>query len=317
MKYLGFFLFAALLAGCSQKSDFSTDGWNENPDENSVSDDTVSEKDESDEGADQNVADHDVVDVPDIVDENEEEDVVQEDENDISDEDSFVEPCRIENLEGVWVQRNILVTNSKSPIGTTTKSTTTTYNRIEASCNGNKIRFLGTVCEVDMENNSVVKITAPRQFVDHLDPIDRMVEIVDCEDKICLHQVLTAETRGVKMNDPLNDPLPKDGTNFDQDLDGNPGVTVIASGIISGKLFFIQRIKSEFTVEWVENSIISGSLWFEDNQFTLGSDPYGNGLEKQRDPITAILDESFTALKKIDQSMTCLQITEERKTLFD
>ena len=311
MKYLILLFIVTVFAGCSQKSDFSTDGWNEKSDEPGSVDDSENEKNEPDENEEQSGNDLDeMTSDAEIIEEKEEED-------DIVDEDSFIEPCLIKDFDGVWVQRNILVTTSKSPVGTTTKSTTTTYNRIEASCNGSKIRFLGTVCEVDMENNSVVKITAPRQFVDHLDPIDRMLEIVDCEDKICLHQVLTAETRGVKMNDPLNDPLPKDGTNFDQDLDTNPGVTVIASGIISGKLFFIQRIKSEFTLEWVENSIISGSLWFEDNQFTLGSDPYGNGLEKQRDPIVAILDESFTALKKIDPSMTCLQITEKRKTLFD
>lgn len=315
-----FFLLTLLIfiTGCSGKSEFSAEGWNDVQDTNGSQADEDAGVDEEDDDTGDTFPDEIPDDASDeAVGNDDNADYDDEGQDTTLDEDVPEEPCAIEGLEGVWVQRNILVTNSKSPVGTTTESKTTTYNRIEMACSGPFVRFTGKVCEIDMENNSIVKITAPRQLIDNLDPIDRAVEINDCEGEKCLHQLLTAETRGVKLNDPLNDPLPRDGTNYDQDLDGNPGVTVIASGFIQGELFFIQRIKSEFTVKWTGGSIVSGALWFEDSQFTLGSDPYGTGLEKQRDPIVALLDKSNTALKKIDPSMTCVEIADQRKSLFD
>ena len=82
--------------------------------------------------------------------------------------------------------------------------------------------------------------------------------------------------RGVTLDDPVNDPLPTDPEDpkiGDQDGDGNPGLTLIVSGVISGQMFVIQRDTSQFAGAMVSAKRVQGGVTWTSEQVYLGAEP--------------------------------------------
>jgi hypothetical protein len=84
------------------------------------------------------------------------------------------------------------------------------------------------------------------------------------------------EVEGATLVDPANDALPTDATDplvTDQDQDGNPGITIKLSGIVSGDLYVVQRQKSVVTGIAVTSDRIAGHYEFTSEQIVLDSNP--------------------------------------------
>ena len=64
---------------------------------------------------------------------------------------------------------------------------------------------------------------------------------------------------GAQLDDPLNDPLPSEESDtrvYDQDMDGNPGVTLSVSGLVEGDIYTVIRY-----VDTLSGSITSEGVW--------------------------------------------------------
>jgi hypothetical protein len=87
---------------------------------------------------------------------------------------------------------------------------------------------------------------------------------------------LSVEIAGAKLASPA-DPLPTDpgqATVFDEDHDGNPGITVLLNGLaISGSVFSAQRQSTSVLAVAVAPDRIEGSLGFASEQNVLASVP--------------------------------------------
>ncbi len=82
--------------------------------------------------------------------------------------------------------------------------------------------------------------------------------------------------RGATLTDEINDPLPTDASDprvGDWDMDGNPGVTLLIDGILSGKAYVVQRDHNQYTGSQIDANRIEGRVVWGSEQNYLGSDP--------------------------------------------
>jgi hypothetical protein len=123
---------------------------------------------------------------------------------------------------------------------------------------------------------------------------------------------------GVRLDDPVNDPLPMDSNDpriWDQDEDGSPGVTVNVMGFASGDLYIIQKqISSEHGIindaGEIEGFIIDNSV-----QQTIGGT---NPLLNQQIPTRPNPDRSLSTLRssKMAAERDCDWLLDNQAQLF-
>ena len=128
------------------------------------------------------------------------------------------------------------------------------------------------------------------------------------------------EVEGAHLTDLAQDALPtsvSDSRVYDQDQDGNPGVTIKLTGLVSGDLYVVQRQISELTGVATGPDRVSGHYGFSSEQVILDSNPTSlKALAAQ----TAIVDPDACAstftLVRVAATAACADIL-ANSTLFD
>ena len=128
------------------------------------------------------------------------------------------------------------------------------------------------------------------------------------------------ELEGVTLADPAHDALPTDPADprvTDQDKDGNPGVTIKLSGLVSGDMYVVQRQTSALTGIAVSEDRVQGDYGFTSEQIVLASNPEAiKTLAAQ----TAIADPNTCAssfvLVRVTAASACADVLADA-TLFN
>lgn len=227
-----------------------------------------------------------------------------------TDEEQGGGTCRpapfVGSLEGTWanVQQRQAVVNSAALEDVSRQYTSLSLWRVEGS--GERPRVRSTSCHVEVESpDSPVVTTIPEALVRSIP-----VQELDClfearEGGIRMHQAPHVEVRGAILDDPEGDPLPTDAQDprvVDQDRDGQPGVTVLLSGIVDGAVFVVQRIRIELDGCSTESGDFEGRVLWSEEQVVLGSD---SPILLMQSVITPVLSESRFQMKRIPDGATC------------
>jgi hypothetical protein len=126
--------------------------------------------------------------------------------------------------------------------------------------------------------------------------------------------------KGVRLENPESDPLPTSADDprvFDQDGDGNPGVTVHVEvmGLIGGDIYVVQRDRTRLSgvvtsdvaidglVEWTSEQSVLGAS----NAFLLG------GTAVRPDPD---LSHSYFRARRVEGHVTCADLADVAEALF-
>lgn len=119
---------------------------------------------------------------------------------------------------------------------------------------------------------------------------------------------------GAILSDPDRDPLPStadDPRLVDLDGDGKPGVTVKIRvfGLIPGETYVVQRLRQSYRGTVVENDLVRGTIFWVDEQVTLGASASffllsGKG-RPDPDP-----NRSFFVMRRISGNETCEELSE-------
>jgi hypothetical protein len=83
-----------------------------------------------------------------------------------------------------------------------------------------------------------------------------------------------AQVQGAHLADPANGALPTTAADpqvFDQDGDGNPGVTIKLGGLVSGDLYVVQRQKTDLSGVATSADRVAGLYGFMSEQVILGA----------------------------------------------
>ena len=123
---------------------------------------------------------------------------------------------------------------------------------------------------------------------------------------------------GIRLADPMNDELPtnpNDPRIWDQDDDGNPGVTVNVSGFASGDLYIIQKQISSWRGTLDNQGELSGLITDNSTQVTIGS---SNPLLNQQIPSRPHPDPNLSVLRtvRMDGQSDCEWLMENEAELF-
>ena len=109
---------------------------------------------------------------------------------------------------------------------------------------------------------------------------------------------------GIRLDDPLNDPLPTDPNDpriWDQDADGAPGVTVKVMGFAAGDLYIIQKQISSLGGILNTDGHLEGNVVDDSEQITIGST---NPLLNQQIPSRPNPDRSLSTVRSVRMTET-------------
>ena len=165
---------------------------------------------------------------------------------------------------------------------------------------------------IDRPEASEVKTTIPQAFVDSIPAFDRALIMEG--DTLKFAQVV--QVQGAHLKDSNNDTLPTEADDprvFDQDQDGQPGLTVLVSGLLEGNIQVIQRLTTRLSGE-IDGDQMEGILtWKTEEPVLDGSSPIlANDL-----PVTVHPSyQSYFMAKRINSEMSCADILAESDTIF-
>lgn len=129
--------------------------------------------------------------------------------------------------------------------------------------------------EDDSEFEDLAYIIVPDSYSDSIPILINNVESVP-EMQIGSEFVsdILLDVRGAKLPDPWNTPLPDyENLNYvyDQDRDGNPGMTVFVSGVLTGEVYNVQRWWVRYNAKVKDKDRMEGLIDFSSEEAIVGS----------------------------------------------
>lgn len=125
--------------------------------------------------------------------------------------------------------------------------------------------------------------------------------------------------RGVELEHVATDPMPTDGANAavrDQDGDGQPGITLVVQGLITGQLYVAHRHIAELDGALESDTRISGLTDWTTEQIIFGSNPQALADENPVAVTDPNASKSHFVMVKVDAAASCTSIMADRATLF-
>jgi hypothetical protein len=211
------------------------------------------------------------------------------------------------DLTGTYLFLLRTVTVTKLPVLKDYVARTQSVALVQLRHEGTNLRGEGPVCSVSIRGSSnFVRTEIPDAFVRSLAKAQVAGTLTRTPNGLNFSQGNQALVVGAKLKNPSSEPLPRDANDsrvYDQDQDGNPGVTVKVSGLVSGKVFLSQRSTSSLTGHQTATGF-AGSVKFRVEQQILGAThPFLKGNHSG----APSAEGSFFRLEKLPSSAGCTQ----------
>ncbi|HNR24197.1 MAG TPA: hypothetical protein PKG50_02020 [Candidatus Bipolaricaulis anaerobius] len=226
------------------------------------------------------------------------------------------------DLTGTWAVMQVTSDIVVYPFVGQRIRTTTLILHVEMGQTGSIVTVSETHCLVDTDDGTGMVVTEiPDAFLRSLGTVDRIATLEGTGEGWRFVEPWPTEVHGARLADPVSDPLPTtadDPRMFDQDGDGQPGITVRVRvlGLISGEVYVVQRLSKLLDGQVLAPDLIRGLLTWTNEQVTLGaSNPFLNaGGEAQVDPVR---ERSYFVAIRVPAGTTCANLTANWRTLFD
>jgi len=223
------------------------------------------------------------------------------------------------DLTGTWAGLLVYGTVFNLPAIGQTEGETTTILRVSITENGSSPQVDAETCSVEINNGTdIVETIVPDRFITSL-PTQTPKTTVEMDGLTMRYrQDRELTLRGVVLDDPDNDALPTEATDprvFDQDEDGNPGMTVLIKGITDGEVYIIQRDWYALEGEATGPDWIDGLAEWNTEQVVLGSDNEILNMQTESTPHPEKARSYFRMTRMADGS-GCEEIIAQRETLF-
>ena len=178
------------------------------------------------------------------------------------------------DVSGTWGLFSKYYSNAQGVSGS---QITRSYYLQEYTQNGEDLTVTETLCDIAIDAPTAgTTIRLGPGFAAAQPQITRAGAIIAGIDSYEFSLELTYVARGVTLTDVINEELPTDPADarvVDADNDGNPGLTLLLDGILSGQLFEVQRDFTELTGTQTSADRIEGLARWGSELSYLGSDP--------------------------------------------
>jgi hypothetical protein len=223
-------------------------------------------------------------------------------------------------LNGTWAKLSINTTES-SALGIKSKTKVLRYSLLRMETAGEGLAVQEKTCDLIAENTGSSSIKFPRALVASIADRSYTYQWQRSGQSSQLSIQGAAEVLGARLVNAARDPLPgsdTDATLFDQDADGNPGISVDVSAkaivTISGRIYLAQRQIWDETINIIDENTARGSLVWSQEQKIVGS---SNSIFTTVTPVvTPLQDQSSVALKRLPDGAGCAEILAQKSALF-
>lgn len=197
-------------------------------------------------------------------------------------------------------------------------ATTTTLALVEIARDGQGLKMTERGCRATIAGSGAVTTTIPDAIPRSVPPTGSPFFVWETGGQISWKRPSTAVAVGVHLANPDSDALPTMATDarvWDQDGDGNPGVTVMVSGLASGKIYVVQRQRASYAGTVTGANAIAGSVTDASDQSVVGSD---NPTLNQNIKSTPDPDPTKNPIRfvKLSSAYDCDKLVNDAATLF-
>ena len=218
--------------------------------------------------------------------------------------------ARLPDLTGTWAMIQVYPQIAILPMAGEVPRSSTVAQFVEITQSGSMLTMRDTYCFTDVDDGTpLVETVIPEAFMASLVPGPRTAILVEQTESVRFEASTYVEVRGAVLDDPLSDPLPTDASDlrvFDQDGDGNPGMTVHVTilGLVEGETHVVQRVSYRLSGAVISRDRIEGTIEWTDEQVVLGAT---NALLKA-DTIGSLdpdPDAHRFVMVRVDKTWTC------------
>jgi hypothetical protein len=207
--------------------------------------------------------------------------------------------------------------------GFTQPFTTTTVSilLVDQTQSGTTVTVHGQYCDQSIDDaSSPVHVVLPDAFIQSLPPFTRTGTFAKASDGY-RHFKLPGfvEVEGAHLTNPGTDALPTSASDprvYDQDGDGQPGMTIKLTGLVDGSIYVVQRQNTSFDGVAVSADRLEGKFTYNSEQIILESDPPSIqqlSPQAQADPVAC--DSTFV-IARVPDTADCTYVENHLKTLF-
>jgi len=185
---------------------------------------------------------------------------------------------------------------------------------------GNQVQIEIKICSVelinfwddDLQHENLSWMVLPKRYHQAVPMLIQTVEVDEVGPGVPFETTWLHDVRGAWLDDPFDDPLPtmKDlSAAWDQDMDGNPGLTTVMEGLLHGDVYNCQRWgdRKLGTIHDARPKYISGLLSTFTEQFALGANPselaQDAAISVHLDP-----DRTFFRMERLEDRATCEEV---------
>ena len=226
--------------------------------------------------------------------------------------------------DGIYAMRQVSSSQMQSPIpgqDDWVSVQTFSHKRLDLQRNGTEIRFTEEICSVHITEAFGTETILPPDLITSVSGRTRSGYISDEQvgAQVIFYDIL--DLNGVILDDPINDPMPSSASSdaiWDQDADGNPGVTVwVDLGLLDmEEIYVAQRIITDLDGLIINPERMEGYLQSEQQQLTLGASR-DFLAEEQNTREDREESHSWFVIQRIDEQEDCDYIVNNQKALFD
>ena len=227
----------------------------------------------------------------------------------------------VPDLIGDWVMLQVYPLVAELPLGGSSSQTSYVVQFVTIEQSESELLMTDRYCFTVVEDDSPLSNTViPDAFMAALRPSPRTATLTDEGAEVRFIQERYVEVRGATLEDPLNDPLPTDLDDpriFDQDGDGSPGMTVVIKllGILSEKIYVVQRVQYALSGIVISPDRIEGSVDWSDEQIVLDATSSMLMAESSSSPDPDPTKHVFIMLR-VQEDWTCEGLREQWREVF-
>lgn len=207
--------------------------------------------------------------------------------------------------------------------GFTTPFSTTTVSilLVDQTQSGTSVTVHGQYCDQSIDDaSSPVHVVLPDAFKQSLPPFTRTGSFAKQADGY-RHFKLPGfvEVEGAHLTHPATDTLPTSASDprvYDEDNDGQPGMTIKLTGLVDGSIYVVQRQTTSYDGVAVSADRIQGKFSYNSEQIILESDPASIkqlSPEAHADPVAC--HSTFT-ITHVPDTADCAWVLSHLSTLF-
>ena len=228
-------------------------------------------------------------------------------------------PEMIEQMVGTYAIQMRIVMIQSVPILGELDNISLVFGLTEIRADGEGgVEMIERGCGARSSAGDTIQVVIPAAIPQSIEAPVTALQVWEEDGVIRWNRPLVVAPIGVRLDDPVNDPLPMDPADsriWDQDGDGAPGVTVNVMGFATGDLYIIQKQISSLNGIINDTGNLEGFVVDDSEQYTIGST---NPLLNQQIPSRPNPDRSLSTLRSVrmTEDVDCDWLLENQSELF-